>query len=332
MREKVFVKFGIKVLSLMVCVFIATMSSVSFAALTPMTATIGSVKGNAGEEVKLEVKFSDVPKEGVFSGEFNVDYDKTKMSIKEVKSGEIVKNPITDVEYSADESIKNGAKILYIDSDQTGSSYIQNNGVFCTITFKIDEKCPEGKYKIGLSPSFSILNQTTSTYKNTRPEEGAGTNEVENPFYTVGYKPYKVNYVSGKITVGNPKDLEIKLKIGDSYMYVDESKKEIDPGNGTKPVIIEGRTVVPIRAIVEALGGGIDWNGTERKVTVNLDNSKIEMIIDKKNMKVNNINKTNDVAPVIINNRTFLPLRFVAENVGCEVLWDASNQTITIKK
>jgi hypothetical protein len=54
--------------------------------------------------------------------------------------------------------------------------------------------------------------------------------------------------------------------------------QEIDPGRSTKPIIIPewARTVVPIRAIVEAMGGTIGWDGTERKVTINFNFTTIE--------------------------------------------------------
>ncbi len=120
-------------------------------------------------------------------------------------------------------------------------------------------------------------------------------------------------------------------------MGVNGIMKEMDPGRGTKPVIIPkwGRTVVPIRAIVEALGGTIEWDGTERKVTINFNGTIIELWIDKPQARVNGEMKwidpnNHDVKPIIINSRTILPLRFVAENLGCTVNWDAATRTITI--
>ena len=129
----------------------------------------------------------------------------------------------------------------------------------------------------------------------------------------------------------------ITLQPDNPYMTVNGVQQEIDPGRGTKPVIIPkwGRTVVPIRAIVEALGGTIEWDGTERKVTINFNNTTIELWIGKPQARVNGemkwIDENNhDVKPIIVNSRTMLPLRFVAENLGCTVEWDASTRTITI--
>ena len=131
--------------------------------------------------------------------------------------------------------------------------------------------------------------------------------------------------------------ITITLQPDNPIMTVNGKSQEIDPGRGTKPVIIPewGRTVVPIRAIVEALGGTISWEGTERKVTINFDNATIELWIDSPRAKVNGtmvyIDADNhNVKPIIVNDRTMLPLRFVTESLGCIVNWDPDTRTITI--
>ncbi len=133
------------------------------------------------------------------------------------------------------------------------------------------------------------------------------------------------------------KTVVITLKPDNPYMFVNGAKKEIDPGRGTKPVIIPkwGRTVVPIRAVVEALGGTIGWDGAEKKVTVEFNERKIELRINNPKAKVNGKTKwidmnNHNVKPIIVNSRTMLPLRFVAESLGCSVGWDSNTRTITI--
>ena len=130
----------------------------------------------------------------------------------------------------------------------------------------------------------------------------------------------------------------ITLQPGNPMMTVNGVQQEIDPGRGTKPVIIPkwGRTVIPVRAIVEALGGTVGWNGKERKVTINFNDTVIELWIDNPKAKVNGEMKWIDpnnhsVKPIIMNNRTMLPLRFVVENLGCTVSWDGTTKTITIR-
>lgn len=79
------------------------------------------------------------------------------------------------------------------------------------------------------------------------------------------------------------------------------------------------RTLVPIRVISENTNSKINWNDKTRKVTINKDSTSIELTIDKKEALVNSNKVTLDVAPEIINNYTYLPIRFVSENMGCEV-------------
>ena len=145
------------------------------------------------------------------------------------------------------------------------------------------------------------------------------------------------NKATKTITVTYKPKTVITLQPNNPMMTVNGIQQEIDPGRGTKPVIIVkwSRTVVPIRAIVEALGGTIEWDGTERKVTINFNGTIIELWIDKPQARVNGEMKwidpnNHDVKPIIINSRTMLPLRFVAENLGCTVQWDAATRTITI--
>ena len=131
--------------------------------------------------------------------------------------------------------------------------------------------------------------------------------------------------------------ITIMLWIGNPMMSVNGVYQEIDPGRGTVPVIVKewGRTLLPIRAIVESLGGEISWDGTQRKVTISFKGNLIELWIDNPQAKVNGQTKWIDegnynVKPIIINNRTMLPIRFVAENLGCDVLWDANERKVTI--
>ncbi|MHB8070542.1 MAG: stalk domain-containing protein [Candidatus Cryosericum sp.] len=101
------------------------------------------------------------------------------------------------------------------------------------------------------------------------------------------------------------------------------------------PVIVESRTLVPIRAVVEALGGTVAWDAATQTVTISLDGTELQLVIGKSSALVNGkstaIDDTNaKVVPQIVNSRTMLPLRFVAENLGADVQWESSTQTITV--
>jgi len=121
------------------------------------------------------------------------------------------------------------------------------------------------------------------------------------------------------------------LQIGKSAFTVDGISNTLD----APPVIKNGRTLLPIRAVIEALGGTVGWDANEKKVTVTLGSTTIELWIGKYMAKVNGVDTPIDatnskVVPEIINSRTMLPLRFVTENLGCDVQWDGTTRTITI--
>ncbi len=127
----------------------------------------------------------------------------------------------------------------------------------------------------------------------------------------------------------NTSNINIVMTIDNPVMQVNNENVNIDE-NGTSPVIVDGRTLVPIRAVAEALGGSIEWNDTEKELTIIKENTSIELVIGKLNAEVNGSNVALDTAPKIINGRTMLPLRFVAENLGADVNWNSEKREITI--
>ncbi len=122
----------------------------------------------------------------------------------------------------------------------------------------------------------------------------------------------------------------IMLRLEDPNMSVDGINQEIDPGKGTKPLIITGRTMIPIRAVVEAMDGSVEWDGNTQKITLKARGNTVEMWIGKTDIKINGVSKKMDVAPVIKNGRTFVPVRFAAENLNCKVDWINSTKEAII--
>ena len=125
-------------------------------------------------------------------------------------------------------------------------------------------------------------------------------------------------------------DTLILLQINNPNMYANGVEKEIDEGRGTAPIVDNGRTLVPIRSIIEACGGTVGWNGDTQTVTLKYKNDEIKLIINSNTAYLNGEANTLDVAPQVINGRTMLPIRFVAEGFKFEVFWDGENSVITI--
>lgn len=120
------------------------------------------------------------------------------------------------------------------------------------------------------------------------------------------------------------------LQINNPMMSVNGEEAEVDPGFGTTPVISEGRTLVPVRAIVEAMGGNVDWNADNQTATLSYGDNEISLTVGSTTAELNHESRVIDTAPVIINNRTMLPIRFIAEGFGFDTDWDADSKTITI--
>ena len=125
---------------------------------------------------------------------------------------------------------------------------------------------------------------------------------------------------------------EIILQIGNPNMTVNGEVKEIDEGRGTVPVIINDRTLLPVRAIVEELGGTVEWNGDTQTVTLNYGSDEVRLTIDSTASYLNGAENTLDVAPAVINERTMLPIRFIAESFKFKVDWNQAEQIVTITK
>ncbi len=96
------------------------------------------------------------------------------------------------------------------------------------------------------------------------------------------------------------------------------------------PVIADGRTLVPVRAISDAFGIQIGWDEAERKVSLKKAEKEIKLFIDSKTAYVNNQEITLDVAPSIQNGRTMVPLRFISETLGYNVNYVNTTKQVVI--
>lgn len=126
----------------------------------------------------------------------------------------------------------------------------------------------------------------------------------------------------------------------DSYLYArNEKLHEIDVmvngvmQNYDQPAVaIDGRTLAPFRGIGETLGAKVEWNATTETVKAELDGTTVELKYLSNVAKVNGVSKTLDTAPISINNRIVVPVRFFAEAFGADVKWDASKNAVVINK
>lgn len=136
--------------------------------------------------------------------------------------------------------------------------------------------------------------------------------------------PFEYSYnsaiaVTDTITPIKYKAKEIEFIVGSKYFTVDGVKKEFD----SIPYIKNDRTYVSVRFITEALGASVEWLPETQNVIIRSEECNIKLEIGSKKFVLNDEDiDWNDVAPEIVNNRTMLPVRMIAEYLNCKVLWD----------
>jgi len=117
---------------------------------------------------------------------------------------------------------------------------------------------------------------------------------------------------------------EILVRVDGEYVNFDQP-----------PAIVNDRTLVPVRAIFEAMGITVDWNASSRTVTATRDNTSISLAIDSnviyKTVNGETITVEIDVPAQILGDRTMVPARAVAQSFGASVNWDAKTRTVIIQ-
>jgi len=97
-----------------------------------------------------------------------------------------------------------------------------------------------------------------------------------------------------------------------------------------QPQIINGRTLVPMRKIFESLGAVVSWDGASRTATGRKGDAIVNVSIDSKTLFKNGVPKTLDVAPTLVDGRTLVPVRAIAESFDCTVEWIGDTRTVKI--
>lgn len=119
------------------------------------------------------------------------------------------------------------------------------------------------------------------------------------------------------VAVANP--AEIKVTVDGKALTFD-----------VPPMIIQGRTMVPVRGVLEALGATVKWEGTTQTVTAVKEDITVTMEIGKSYLTVNGKTVQLEVPPTLEGNRTLAPVRPVAESLNAAVDWNGETQTVVI--
>lgn len=105
---------------------------------------------------------------------------------------------------------------------------------------------------------------------------------------------------------------------------VDGKKIELD----VAPVIEKSRTLIPIRAVVEELGGNVIFNASTQAISINTADQEVKLTLNSKQALVNGASQELEVPAKAVDGRTLVPLRFVGEALGADVAYDAASKPL----
>lgn len=128
------------------------------------------------------------------------------------------------------------------------------------------------------------------------------------------------------------------LHVGDNKISARKDAADTDITLDVAPFIVNGSTMIPLRGLLEAMGATVTWNGETQEITIVKGEYNIKLQIWNRLVYVNDptLAKYGEIRytllnePIIKDSRTFIPIRFVSEQLGYDVAWDASTQMITI--
>jgi len=144
-------------------------------------------------------------------------------------------------------------------------------------------------------------------------------------------------YVQKQVIKLNITNIDSYKKLGKLYDKIGKTGIRLyvngdEPTFDVAPFIRKGSTLVPFRAIAEALKADVTWNAKEQSVTVSRDGITVKLYIGKTTAYVNGKKVTLDVAAEVKAGRTVVPVRFISEALKADVKWDSESQSVIINK
>ena len=118
----------------------------------------------------------------------------------------------------------------------------------------------------------------------------------------------------------------VLAKSNDITVTFDGEKISFD----VQPEIVDGRVMVPMRTIFETFGAKVKWDSDTQTITAKKKSKTIQMTIGSNNMTKNDETYSSDVAPIIEDGRTLVPIRAISDMLGLDVEWNEKNNTVTI--
>ena len=223
-------------------------------------------------------------------------------------------NVVTDEYYKAPEMNESDLNTYY----DGKYSYAINVANMDNGSVSVDKYATEGeKVTLTVSPDKAYkLDELTVTANGKDVEltdNGDGTYTFTMPSSNV---KVSASFVEDKDYVEPDDSITVSMTIGSNDFVINNNIVTVPDA---APYIANDRTYVPFRALGEALGAKVVWDNDARTVTYTLGDTEIVMTIGDTTYTINGVEKTMDVAPEITGDRTYVPVRFVAEGLGFKV-------------
>ena len=306
-----------RILTMMLAVCICV-NCVAFATAAPEI-NIDNVTAAPGENITVAVSVKGNP--GFAAMVAELVYDSETLVPVSATGGTVLNGAgiVSNVQQGGDMKNYNPITLFVVSpSDFTG------DGSVFLVTFTVKDTAKAGKTEISLSyGDEAIANQKYEDVK------------------------FKINQGSVTVTGGASVAVGDGDKPATSESTKEEAKPQTQPQNTYKkdititidgeeitfdqpPIIVGGRTLVPMRAIFEALGAIVDWENDTRTAVGTKDGTTVRFQIDNNIMKKNGEDILLDVPAQLVNSRTLVPIRAVSESFGCKVDWINDTRTVVI--
>ena len=127
-------------------------------------------------------------------------------------------------------------------------------------------------------------------------------------------------------------DISIEMKIGENESLVNGVISVIDENDNVVPFIENGRTLVPLRFVASNLNLDVQWIQETQSVILTNESTEIILIIGKQTASINGNIYELDCCPLIKDERTFVPVRFIGEALQCNVIWENDTQKVLVRR
>lgn len=267
-----------------------------------IVASIGGTDQDMAFYLDAGFRFAKIPKVEVTAGDMVLETSGVKIQAP-ANGQNLLIVPIRAASYKTAATIK--ISDIYVTADRTA---------------------PVGDVVLYASDTATYTN-TVAGFTNAFNSTGKVNFKYDTPASVVIAKNVTAPPVENKGTIGGGSGTFV---IGSNIYTVNGLTKVMDAA----PYVKNDRTFVPYRYLALALGvaeADIAWDEATQKVTVTKGNVVVECTIGSTTMTINGESKTMDVAPEIVNGRTMLPARYLAEALGATVGWDPATKTVVFE-